>query len=119
MARKRKNFTPLTRREAFKRSGGICENNLCQTPITWETMQVDHILPDAMGGDNSLSNAACLCKHCHSIKTNGVVGDKAEIAKRRRQIKRQGQPKQTRAKIQSRGFDKTLRKKFNGEVERR
>ena len=101
MALKRREFTALTKREAFKRSGGTCDNNLCQTPITWETMQVDHILPDAMGGDNSLSNAACLCKPCHDAKTNGTVGDKFEIAKRRRQIKRQGQPKQTRAKIQS------------------
>lgn len=113
----RKEFTPKTKREAFKRSDGICEANRCSTRILRTTCEYDHILPDALGGDNSLSNCACLCKECHSVKTNGVVGDKFEIAKRRRQAKRQGKAKQRRGqRLQSRGFDKTLSRKFNGSV---
>lgn len=44
-----------------------CRNKQCQI-ITHE-LEVDHILPLALGGLNCSDNEQCLCLLCHSIKS--------------------------------------------------
>lgn len=81
--------------------------------------EFDHILPVELGGSNDADNLQALTAAAHRRKTDADI---ARIAKANRQAGRKGQQAR-RAKngsrLKSRGFDKTLRKKFNGEVERK
>lgn len=47
---------------------GMCANCLKQGRYTKAT-QVDHIVPKAKGGEDTLSNLQPLCEPCHKIKT--------------------------------------------------
>lgn len=67
MVRKRKEFTAKTKLLAFERCGGFCEK--CKGSFNGKKPEYDHILPDALGGDNSLVNCQVLCKVCHTAKT--------------------------------------------------
>lgn len=75
--RKRKNFTPKTKRLIRERSNGTCEVHLiprCMYPALPESCSrkgedVDHITPDWCDGPPTMENGALLCKPCHSIKT--------------------------------------------------
>ncbi|MDA8196700.1 MAG: HNH endonuclease [Actinomycetota bacterium] len=40
----------------------------CGDPITWETTELDHIVPRADGGSNRVSNLAAVCRRCNSSK---------------------------------------------------
>ena len=81
-------------------------------------IQYDHILPLWLGGTNELDNIQALCMPCHSKKTCQEATIRAKndrlirAQKEGRGRKRRGQ------KLQSRGFDKTHRKKMNGDIER-
>lgn len=113
-----------TKREVFKRSGGLCEHEGC----THAGKEIDHIKAQAMGGGNELENLQLLCREHHLAKTAGDVGS---IAKADRQGGRSGQYKRrTAAKvkgkhkaIQSGGFqtnrDGAFKQKIGGEVVRR
>lgn len=75
----------------------------------------EHILPLELGGSNDLTNRELRCIPCARAKTKDDI---KRIAKARRIRKRETEgPKPSR--IQSRGFQKTLRKKLNGTVVRR
>jgi 5-methylcytosine-specific restriction enzyme A len=85
-------FTAETKRQASKRSGGICECHLCPTlkrpqgcgmPLGIGNQFYEHITQDAIKQDNDLSNCAKLCKTCWSEKTYGT--DLPVIAKSKRQ----------------------------------
>lgn len=81
--------------------------------------EFDHREPVEFGGTNDVENLQALTPAAHRRKTDADI---ARIAKANRQGLRKGQQAR-RAKngsrLKSRGFDKTLRKKFNGEVERK
>ena len=72
----RAEFTKSTKREAWDRSGGICEATgpwwglpegiRCTRPVA----EYDHILLAANGGDASLENCCAVCKPCHRWKTD-------------------------------------------------
>lgn len=71
----------------------------------------DHHCPHALGGSNDIENIRHLCIGCHGKKT---AKDRRMIAKANRL--RKG-PKQRKGRaMRSRGFDKTLRKRFNGRL---
>lgn len=38
-------------------------------------LEVDHIIADAKGGSNDMSNLQTLCKDCHSIKTKKEISE--------------------------------------------
>ena len=38
-------------------------------------LEVDHIIADAKGGSNAMSNLQTLCHHCHSIKTKQEIAE--------------------------------------------
>ncbi|MDA8276824.1 MAG: HNH endonuclease [Actinomycetota bacterium] len=40
----------------------------CGDPITWETTELDHIVPRADGGSNRVSNLAAICRRCNAAK---------------------------------------------------
>jgi len=106
-------------REVMGRSGGICETLGCSVV----GVDLDHTIPVAIGGKNTADNIKLLCREHHDAKTKLDV---KMIAKADRQGVRSGQQKRRKEKtitrspkIQSRGFDKKLKKKMNGEVIRR
>jgi cytochrome c553 len=74
----RREFTKAVKREALKRSGGLCEasgpwyglaaGQRCNAPLA-HGVQFDHIILDANSKDNSLENCAAVCLRCHGMKT--------------------------------------------------
>lgn len=75
----RAEFTGKTKAQAFERQQGNCAH--CGLKIVGGA-EYDHVIPCALGGDNSLSNCEALCSKCHRIKTTSDVG---RIAKAERQ----------------------------------
>jgi len=97
-------FTKPTMREALKRAEGLCEGVLptgerCCFPVD-RKKHFDHIVPAALGGDNSLQNCAVLCIPCHDAKTRKI--DVPMIAKAKR-----GSDKHLGIKLRSRGFQRS------------
>lgn len=77
--RRRREFTAATKRDAFERSGGICEcHRVWQLPtcgtgcggkLTIGNTFYEHIDPDALNGANDLDNCAVLVRTCWKLKT--------------------------------------------------
>jgi hypothetical protein len=75
----RKEFKKITKRQALKRSEGLCEavgqwygleeGQRCEFPLSYGVI-FDHIDLDANSKDNSLSNCASICHRCDEHKTN-------------------------------------------------
>lgn len=72
----RREFSAKVKAAAFERANGICEKCTCKLYVG--RFHYDHINPDEMGGEPTLSNAAVLCVACHSQKTRK---DRRTIAK--------------------------------------
>jgi len=107
----RKRPTPRQIVEILLRQDGRCT---CGVKIGGATpYQVDHIQPLELLGGQTTGNLQCLCEPCHKAKT---ATDISAIAKGRRL---RGETCTRSTPIRSRGFDKTLRKRMNGTVERR
>lgn len=113
----RTEFTKQTMREALERAESLCEGlrtngERCNGALTIGKYHFDHIIPDAIGGDNSLSNCAVLCIACHKVKT--TKRDIPIIAKAKR-----GNDKHLGIRKKSRfpgSRDSRLKKKISGEV---
>jgi hypothetical protein len=108
----RREFTKVTKREALKRSGLMCEavgamyglpdGKRCNAPLS-AGVQYDHIVLDANSKDNSLENAAAVCIPCHRWKTSNH--DTPMAAKTvRMQDKARGIRTAAKQKIRSQGF---------------
>lgn len=75
--RPRNNFTSDTKRQAYKRSKGICECHLiphvfkvfCGLALGSGNTFYEHIHPDKISGRNDLDNAAVLTRTCWKFKT--------------------------------------------------
>ncbi|GJD65205.1 HNH endonuclease [Methylobacterium frigidaeris] len=98
----RHEFDRKTQRDGFLRCGGKCE--ACGIRLTLGRFQYDHIIPDAQGGDSSLSNLQVLCTDCHKAKTKKDAGDTARAL--RREDRHFGITPPGKRKIESRGFPK-------------
>lgn len=121
----RSEFSVAVKRAAAERSGGRCECHRMSEdiaglfPVLCDRVaaEFDHILADCLDGEATLDNCAHLCKPCHKIKTATDQKYRAKRNKHRidreKRDKRRAQPK---PKMQSRGFSKTLKRKFSGEV---
>lgn len=112
----RRHMTEREKLQRWEECGQACM--ICRMPVLYSGPSViwDHRVPLAIGGTNDLSNME---PHhagpCAKMKT--ALDAKAR-AKVKRIIKREADgPKPSR--LQSRGFQKTLRKKLNGTVVRR
>lgn len=109
---------PLTRKEVIHlcvRQKGLC-GCLCGEELEplEEGVVDEHVLALTLGGSNDLENRALWRKPCAVEKTKGDRTKDAKV-KRLTGVTKNG-PKKP---IQSRGFDKTFRKKMNGTVERK
>ena len=72
-----KTLTPKIRAEVWKRDGGLCAyrnpttNARCTTR---DLLQIDHILPLALGGKNELSNLRLLCSAHNRARAEKTFG---------------------------------------------
>lgn len=67
----RRDFPRKIKAQAILRANGCCEK--CSAKLKVGEAEVDHVLPDALGGEPVLSNAEVLCSHCHKAKTGDDV----------------------------------------------
>lgn len=111
-------FSRVTRREALRRSGKLCEavgeryglpkGQRCNCPLS-NGVEFHHELEAELGGDNSLENCLAVCPPCHRFVT--AVGIR-EIRKADRvRDKHSGAFKRKSPLSNSR-----LKKKVNGDV---
>lgn len=99
-------------RQGF-RCGCGCGGTLISEPVIDE-----HLIPLELSGSNDLSNRALYLVACAKLKTKK---DRRDIAKAHRLIRKANPEtrKVTKRPIRSRGFQKDLRKRMDGTVERR
>ena len=85
---KRRTVTPKIRLAMLFKADNRCQS--CQAKIhPGQKWEIDHIIPLALGGPDSLENMQILCKICHRFKTN--QRDITQIAKvKRLEIKHLG-----------------------------
>ena len=121
----RREFTKPTKREALRRSGGVCEAmggmyglgnyQRCLTSLAYG-VEFDHIVLDANSKDNSLENCAAVCVRCHAWKTRNH--DIPKAAKTVRQSDNAKGIKHTSRPMNG-SRASGWRKPFNGPAERR
>ena len=103
----RTEFPQSVRKAAFRRccKGGVpyCEG--CGTPLSPRTGIIyEHVIPDGLGGENTLDNCKVHCKTCAKIKTTDE--DNPRMVKADRVLKATYGLKSKRSRIKSKGFDK-------------
>lgn len=99
MSRPRREFPASVKRDAYRRSNGICECHLiphvfktpCGRPLGQGNTFYEHIVCDGAGGEPTVENCACLTKTCYTFKTNtydqGQVADTKRMQDRARGIR--------------------------------
>lgn len=103
----RREFPQAVKDAAWKRCGGLCEGVLengsrCGLIVVRGTgTRFDHIIPDWMGGDNTLENCQVLGLCCDKPKT---ARDQKNIAKAKRIIKKREGRMRPKKQIKSKGF---------------
>jgi 5-methylcytosine-specific restriction protein A len=102
----RREFPRKVKSAALKRAAGKCDK--CSAALKPREGDVDHILPDILGGEPTLANAQVLCRVCHAEKT-------ADDVRRTRKADR-ARDKSTGAvrpagKLANRGFPKSQKPK--------
>ena len=97
----RRDFPRKVKAQAILRANGCCE--ACSAKLKVGEAEVDHILPDALGGEPILSNARVLCRVCHRTKTDQDIG---RIRKADRARDKHTGALAKPSFFQSRGFDK-------------
>lgn len=97
----RRNFTRKIMKAAIARAAGLCEK--CKAALKPREAEVDHILPDILGGEPILANAQVLCKQCHKEKS---AADIARTRKADRQADKASGAIRPAGNIKGRGFSK-------------
>ena len=119
---KRRRLTKAERATMTTRQGGCCFNFGCDG----KPEIAEHYTPVALGNENKPD--CLLCRECARRKTNGPRGDLTNIAKAKRisekrtqydRRQKRGPLLKSARKLIGRGFDKTLRKLFDGSVVKR
>ncbi len=111
---KRARLSSRLRLKVWSDHGGLC--GLCGLPVGFTACEMDHQLSLVAGGSNDLANWQPLHPACHKAKTRA---DKGIGAKIKRLIARAAGTRRERKAIASRGFDKSLKRGFDGKVVRR
>jgi hypothetical protein len=130
---KRRKLTKGQREDILVRQRWLCE--ICRQPIARsDKIEWDHVQPLALGGTDELANICAVHSPCHKLKTHGAKRDRyelshadhrlgsdffriAKVKRIKRKLAKDWRP--NRRKIKSRGFDKTLRRKMDGTVEKK
>lgn len=68
---RRKKITKEERTQIYNKSGGRCA--YCGEKINFSDMQVDHVVPLRLGGEDSIENMACSCRSCNKYKSTYTV----------------------------------------------
>lgn len=97
----RRDFPRKVKAQAILRANGCCE--ACSAKLKVGEAEVDHILPDALGGEPVVSNARVLCRVCHKAKSSNDIG---RIRKADRQRDKHTGASAKPSRIRSRGFEK-------------
>lgn len=84
MPAKRVGLSKKARFEVFKRDGFRCQ--YCGAVAPDVLLVVDHILPVAKGGKNSLLNLITACQPCNAGKSDRALDDQSMLAKQRDQL---------------------------------
>jgi 5-methylcytosine-specific restriction endonuclease McrA len=119
MTEKRRPLTRAQIAEITLRQLGKCAR--CSERLDFATKGAvidEHLHPLADGGTNETDNRAFYCKPCAKPKTAKEARDRGKskrIAEGRTQADRRAQRGPT---MQSRGFDRTWKKRMDGTVER-
>lgn len=111
----RSEFSQKTKLLAFERAAGRCE--VCTARLYAGKFHYDHIVPDAVGGSNDLSNCQVACIACHGLKTHKT--DVPEIAKTKRVKAKRANATRIKSRPMAGTKASGLRKRMNGTVERR
>lgn len=98
----RRDFPRKVKAQAILRANGCCE--ACSAKLKVGEAEVDHILPDALGGEPVLSNARVLCRVCHKAKSSDDIG---RIRKADRQRDKHTGATAKPSRLRSRGFEHT------------
>ena len=77
----RQEFPKAVKIAAFRRSEGRCEE--CTAKLFPGNVQYDHVIPDGLGGEPTLTNCMVLCRACHGLKTAKTDVPAIARAKRR------------------------------------
>lgn len=68
-------FSGKVRKQALARCGALCEwtdegrETRCGVELRPGGVHYDHVMPQALGGENTLGNCQCLCPTHHKLKT--------------------------------------------------
>jgi len=119
----RREFSTRVRKEALRRSGGLCEavgkryglepGQRCEAPLS-HGVQFDHERPDWYNGEPTLENCRAVCRQCHKHATHQV--DAPRMAKaRRNNAKHIGAKAPSRTPLPG-GRRSKWKRKMNGEV---
>lgn len=122
MARKN-DYTPERHvKLLFERQGGKCFVSKCRKPIHLEKPRdfvIEHENQLSISKSNALKNKTLRCKECANKKTNGTkatsYGSDTHARAKIKRIRGETCNGPTK-KIQSRGFDKTKTRRFDGKV---
>lgn len=98
----RREFSRKIRAAAIARANGHCER--CKAALKPGEAEIDHILPDVLGGEPVLANAQVLCRVCHAEKT---AADVRRTRKADRQRDKASGAVRPAGKIQGPGFAKS------------
>lgn len=113
---KRPAIPPQMRLSVLKQFGAVVLCQICGNPEYIAVVQIDHELALVDSGKHCPdTNMRPVCIPCHAAKS---AREHKNQAKTKRVRQKHFNPK-PEGKIKSRGFDKTWRKKMNGQVEKR
>jgi len=108
----RKSFTPAQRKAVYEAQEGLCA--ACEEPLAGK-FEIDHVISLGIGGKHEPGNWLGKCRACHVAKT---AIDRKVQAKAARIVRRETEG-QSASRLQSRGFDKSRTRGFDGKVRER
>jgi len=119
----RPSFTPKQRLDTFKAYGAIvlCQADGCDSAIYISEAEIDHHVALIDGGKHELDNWRPVCSSCHRRKSarehkNNAKSKRLNAARQAHAAIVKREAAKQAGKIKSRGFDKTLTKRFDGKV---
>ncbi len=89
----RKEFPRKIKAAAIARAAGHCDK--CKAVLKPREAEVDHILPDILGGEPVLANAQVLCRECHKDKSADDIRRTRKADKQRDKASGAIKPKQS------------------------
>lgn len=114
--RKRRRLSSGEKAQIIARQNNCCA--ICGRELVG-TIHMDHRIPFELWGADDADNIQAVHVACHQTKTRGDMKAIAK-AKRLERFMETGRHRNRKSRpIQSRGFDKSLRKRMDGTVERR